>query len=195
MNTQFRVIQSDADFQSLKDHWNPLLVRSEANTIFLTWEWVSAWWAAYGAEHGELHVITAHDQSGELVGIAPFYRKVQSWLPLRSIRTLHFIGDGSWDSDYLDIILAKGCEEETLRDLWSFLEKTKGSWDVFQFAGIPQGSPSLRWIDRMDERGQAVTRSTEIPCLVTDFPESWESYLSSLKPRFRTKIRSTLREV
>ena len=41
-------MQSEADLRALKPAWDALLRESAANTIFLTWEWVTAWWSVYG---------------------------------------------------------------------------------------------------------------------------------------------------
>jgi CelD/BcsL family acetyltransferase involved in cellulose biosynthesis len=191
----FSLVQTESDFLTLGKEWNDLLSRSEANTIFLTWEWISSWWESYGRAQGTLHIITVRDAAGALIGLAPFYRRTQRWAPPRPVRTLHLIGDGSWDSDYLDIILVKDREEEILSGLWKYLTNDKGSWNLLRLSGVPQDSATLRWLKRTDDEGETVSRTENIPCSVTDLPGSWDTYLGLLKPRFRTKIRSTLREL
>src|SRR5687767_8525561 len=56
--------------ESLAGEWNTLLQRSDSNHPFLTWEWVSTWWSVYGRQ-ARLCVLTARDDAGRLVGIAP----------------------------------------------------------------------------------------------------------------------------
>src|SRR5262245_65719792 len=94
-----RLVQNSVDFARLRSEWNDLLSRSSADTIFLTWEWLSSWWECYAGPNDALHIVTVRENTGELIGIFPFYRQVRPWLPLSPIRTLRFIGDGSHDSD------------------------------------------------------------------------------------------------
>src|SRR5262249_78929 len=140
-----------------------------------------------------LHIITVRDDRTELIGIFPLYRQRRPWLPGRRIATLRFIGDGSYDSDYLDAILAAGREEEILEAAWAWLGRQRSMWCLLQFSGIPETSPTCRWLKRISSQSGLVSQIEDVTCLVTDLPNSWEQYLSSLKPRFRTKIRHTLR--
>src|SRR5262245_12796700 len=105
-----RVIE-DQEFLALRAEWNDLLSRSSSDTIFLTWEWLSSWWESYAGAGDVLQIIVVRDRTSELIGILPLYRRIQRWMPLRPIKTLRFIGDGSWDSDYLDAILLQGRED------------------------------------------------------------------------------------
>lgn len=189
-----RVIEDVQEFLALRAEWNRLLSRSSGNTIFLTWEWLSSWWESYAGTDDVLQIIVIRERTGELIGILPLYRRVQPWLPFTRIKTLRFIGDGSWDSDYLDAILIEGREEEILASVWMWLCSQR-SWDLLQLTGIPETSSTCRWIKRTTEEPEFVSCAEVSPCLVTDLPESWDEYLSSLKPRFRTKLRSTLRDI
>ena len=81
---------------------------SAAGTTFLTWEWLSAWWAAYGAP-SDLRVLTAVDDGGTLRGIAPLRRQSTRRYG-QQYSALAFLGDGSNDSDYLDFIIERGFE-------------------------------------------------------------------------------------
>jgi CelD/BcsL family acetyltransferase involved in cellulose biosynthesis len=180
---------------ALRLEWNHLLARSSADTIFLTWEWISSWWECYAAPSDTLHIILVRDGAGVLVGILPFYRRIQPWLPSKPVKILRFIGDASSDSDYLDLILLRGREQEVLACVWEWLCSKRTSWDVLQLTGIPETSPTCAWLKQNEARGETLNRSEYFPCLVTDLPETWDDYLTSLKPRFRTKIRSTLREI
>ena len=63
-------IQQESELQALRTAWNGLLASAVSNTVFLTWEWVTAWWSTYG-KPGELRVLLAADDAGAIVGIAP----------------------------------------------------------------------------------------------------------------------------
>jgi len=70
----FKVINFD-EFITMKREWNTLLANSDANTLFLTWEWLNAWWAVWGDKLDlELNIIGCYNQEGKLLGLAPMYR-------------------------------------------------------------------------------------------------------------------------
>jgi CelD/BcsL family acetyltransferase involved in cellulose biosynthesis len=190
-----QLIRDSNAFATLRTEWNELLSRSSADTVFLTWEWLSSWWETYAQPDDRLHIITVRDNANQLIGVMPLFRRVHPWLPLKPVRTLHFIGDGSADSDYLDSILVQGREEQILTLVWDWLCSHRSSWDVLQLSGIPETSVTCSWLTHVAEQKEVISRNEKIPCLVTDLGPSWEDYLSSLRPRFRTKIRSTLREI
>ena len=71
------------DMERLRPQWEALLAESGSNTIFVTWEWMSAWWGAYGIP-GELRIVAVYDDAGVLRGIAPLRettapRKRKGW--------------------------------------------------------------------------------------------------------------------
>jgi len=190
-----QLVQDFQEFSALRAEWNDLLSRSSADTIFLTWEWLYSWWKCYAGTDDALHILVVRDSTGVLVGILPLYRRLQPWFPLKRIKILRLIGDGSWDSDYLDAILVQGCELQILSSVWQWLQSQRSSWNLLQLSGIPRTSATSKWLKDTLENKRAVFSSEDIPCLVTDLPESWDEYVASLKPRFRTKVRSTLREI
>jgi len=190
-----RLVDDVREFSALRTEWNDLLAQSSADTIFLTWEWLFSWWQSYGGKDDRLYIITVRDADGKLIGLLPLYRRLQRWLPFRPIKTLLFIGDGSWDSDYLDVILLQGREEEILAAVWQWLRSHQRAWDLLQLSGIPMTSSTNTWLKLMARGSESISVSENVTCLVTDLPGSWDDYVASVKPRFRTKIRSTLREV
>ena len=77
----------------LEPVWNTLLADSGTDTIFLSFEWITAWLEWIGRDV-EPWVLVAKDASGEVVGIAP--------LMVRA-RRVEFIG--APNSDYSDFIV------------------------------------------------------------------------------------------
>jgi CelD/BcsL family acetyltransferase involved in cellulose biosynthesis len=190
-----QIVRDIQEFSALRAEWNDLLSRSSADTIFLTWEWLYSWWECYAGADDVLHILVVRENTGELIGLLPLYRKLQPWLPFRPVKSLRFIGDGSWDSDYLDAIVIKGRAEEIFAEVWKWLRSQRSSWDLLQFSGVPGTSSTCHWLKHGIENEKVIVRTENVSCLVTELPNSWEDYLASLKPRFRTKVRSTLREL
>jgi len=173
----------------LSPSWNGLLSASGSDTIFLTWEWMDAWWRHYGRGR-PLFVLSAWDDAG-LAGIAPFYvDTIRQWG--RDWRCLRLMGDGSGDSDYLDCIVRRGQEEPVMADFLSSLETHREQWDCVEFHGTPENSPCLRAVVCKAREASWSVASEPIACAVLPLPRTWDEYLRQLRPRFRTKVRSTL---
>lgn len=176
-------------WQELAGVWNRLLSQSESDTIFLTWEWLQAWWKVY-APHRDLLILAAYEGS-ELIGIAPFCLKNEKKCSA-TWRCLRFLGDGSSDSDYLNFIIQRGKESEVIEAFLEFLHEMQGKWDVAELEGPLQESRVAAAL-RLGIRRRGWKYSEEaVPCTTLRLPSSWDIYLKSLKPRYRTKVRSTL---
>jgi CelD/BcsL family acetyltransferase involved in cellulose biosynthesis len=183
-----------ADFAALRPRWNALLARSHANSVFLTVEWLEAWWRHLRAAGDTLQVLAVHDPSGTLVGIAPFCRgRVRiGGVPLRCLR---FVGDGSEDSDYLDCIVAAGHEEGVLGALLGHLLVSDRGWEILLLRGMRAESPTAAALPALARAAGLAVRREPIPCAAVPLPADWEGYLRGLQPRFRTKLRAALRFV
>ena len=59
MNNQVRVtrIGTIEQFEHLREEWNMLLSQSAEKDIFLTWEWLFAWWKNIGQYNNELWLL------------------------------------------------------------------------------------------------------------------------------------------
>ena len=184
-------IRDRAGWESLKPIWNGLLDASTAATTFLTWEWLTAWWSAYGSPD-DLRILTASDDSGIIRGIAPLRRETIRRYG-QKFCTLAFIGDGSNDSDYLDFIIAPGFEERVI-DAW--LRHTRADLErgvILRLNDIPAASPNVA-ILRQRAEGQ-LWHEEAVHCATIQLPDDWSEYLNRLRPRFRTKVRSVLRQL
>jgi peptidoglycan/xylan/chitin deacetylase (PgdA/CDA1 family)/CelD/BcsL family acetyltransferase involved in cellulose biosynthesis len=181
------------EFQALKPAWDALLRESSSDTIFLTWEWLTAWWSAYGSED-DLYILAAFDETETLRGIAPLRRKTACQYRQR-VHALSFVGDGSNDSDYMDFIVAAGYEQQVLE---AFRAQWRSDWNrgtVLMLNEIPETSPNLAVLQDLAKSENLLWDETDVPCGVVPLPQSWEQYLKSLRSRFRTKVRSLLREL
>jgi CelD/BcsL family acetyltransferase involved in cellulose biosynthesis len=99
--------------------WSRLLDRSEADTLFLSWEWLTQWWQRFGEALSAVADILAFYRGGELVGLAPLYwRRVVrgGFLPASSVQLIgvSWRDPGPLISEYLDVIAAAD-EIDTVR--------------------------------------------------------------------------------
>jgi CelD/BcsL family acetyltransferase involved in cellulose biosynthesis len=181
-------IAKDTDFFGMEKAWTRLHQESRTATIFLTWEWLASWWRAYGSDK-ELYILGVK-RDDSLIGLAPFYRKRLTKFGLLSFQALALLGDGSSDSDYLDWISREGDEAVVTAAIVDFLTKNCGQWDLMFVNEIPEISPHLPALRKHFSQRKWHWQETIAPCTYVELPASWETYLLSLRPRMRTKIRS-----
>lgn len=177
------------EVEHLKERWNQLLKQSVADTFFLTWQWCAGWWKAYG--QGLQPFVLGAWEDGRLVGLAPFCLEHARHMG-RSWKYLKFIGDGSQDSDYLDCFAERGREGDFAETVVEFLNAHQRSWDYLELHGPVESSSFAAAISPQLQRLGWTVATGDVPCLTLKLPQSWDAYLQSLKPRFRTKLRSCL---
>ena len=186
-------IRDEAGLQQLRPMWEQLLGESASSTIFLTPEWLLPWWQAYG-KPGELWVLAAFDSHGTLRGLAPLRRQTRKKYGF-TYPALVFLGDGSNDSDYLDFLIASGYEEQVMAAFEDYWRKEMESGTILLLNEIPETSPNLPILmDHARKAGRIVVEE-DVPCGTVRLPEQWDEYLGILRPRFRTKLRSVMRDL
>jgi peptidoglycan/xylan/chitin deacetylase (PgdA/CDA1 family)/CelD/BcsL family acetyltransferase involved in cellulose biosynthesis len=186
-------VREEAGLRDLRPAWDELLVRSASGTIFLTWEWMSAWWAAYGTP-GDLRILLALDGQDRLRGLAPLRQQTVRKYGQR-YSMLSFIGDGSNDSDYLDFVISAGDEPAVTEAFRKHWEGELSQGILLQLNEIPESSPNLLFLRELGGRRGMIWTEADVPCGTVALPDLWQTYLSKLAPRFRTKVRSVLRNI
>lgn len=181
-------IRGEAEWDALRPEWDGLLNCAGSRTIFLTWEWLRSWWSAYGRP-GELRMLTARDGDGALRAIAPLRIEREG----HAAGTVRFVGDGSYDSDYLDVIAAAGSEKEFANAVFEYFADEIQRGLRLRLSEVPAESPNLPYWKSAAAAAGLLWHETETPCGVTPLSATWDEYLGNLKPRFRTKVRSVVR--
>ena len=122
--------------------WSGLLEQASEPSIFLSPEWIRAWWGAYGGGH-EARLWAARDAKGELCGLAPLYVRRVRLAGLVNARVIGVMGDEGVGSEYLGLLVRPGREAEFLSAL---AEVLAGDWAVLDFHGLPEGGALARLI-------------------------------------------------
>jgi CelD/BcsL family acetyltransferase involved in cellulose biosynthesis len=177
-------------FNELEAEWNELLNDSASDTVFLTQQWQSSWWRHLG--DGTPTLIALRNDNGRLEGLAPLYSILTS--------------DGKWElntvgcvdvSDYLDIIVRHGQEEQVYNRLLDLLTQSAAhnlTWDVLNLCNIRQDSPTLSLFGPMAaERGFLVSSQVQEVCPIVTLDGDWEDYLMSLVGKERRELRRKIR--
>jgi CelD/BcsL family acetyltransferase involved in cellulose biosynthesis len=184
MNVQW--IRSAAEFDSIHEEWNALLAASEADSVFLSWEWLRTWWNQLGGRR-ELR-IAALRRNGQLVGLAPLTVRPGSLANLSPFPVVEFLGSGTVGSDYLDLIVREGDEAEALDEIADAITRAGLMLELNRVKG--SGSLVRDLARRMKRRGWPACENQVTICPFIDLRgHSWPSYLASLSSEHRYNVQ------
>jgi CelD/BcsL family acetyltransferase involved in cellulose biosynthesis len=174
-------------FDRLAPEWNNLLKRSDANLIFLTWEWQSTWWRAY--EAGALWVLTVHDEHNRLVAIAPWFIQTKPDGE-RVVRTIGCVDV----TDYMDIIVDHDHVDAVQRSLAQYAWDNRDQFDRMNLCNVSEHSRTFATFPQhLSSAGFDAEPVLQEVCPVIHLPDSFEAYLESLDKKQRHEIRRKLR--
>jgi CelD/BcsL family acetyltransferase involved in cellulose biosynthesis len=163
--------------------WNALLDRSRLPSVFLTWQWQTEWSRAFATDR-PLQILAVTGADGAPAGLLPLYEDAPG--------RLRIIG-GVDVSDYLDVIVAAGREE----DVWSALLQHRAAqsaeWDLH---GIRAASASATLLPALAPAcGLRASVEREDRCPVLALPKSWDEYLARLSGKDRHELRRKIRRL
>ena len=175
----------------LAAEWNRFLERCGTDSIFLTWEYLSTWWDAFGEDY-ELHTLVAYGDEGELLGIAPLVTGPGEGMGRRHLRHLSFmgaIGDSSGECE--DFLVLEGREDEVVRSFCGMIfGELASEWDVILLAMVPAESACLKvWREQLVNHGAWGVELNRYRAHYRPLPEDWESYLAERSGHFRSNFR------
>ncbi|MGE0453601.1 MAG: GNAT family N-acetyltransferase [Vicinamibacteria bacterium] len=182
-------IESTHRLDRLKPEWQALLAQSDADGLFLTWEWLRTWWCHLGGRR-RLCLIAVR-RAGELIALAPFAADAG---PLaRVLPRAGFLGTGAVGSDYLDVIVRRGAEPEAGEALAGELERCESPLELRQLC---ESSSLGRVLPRLAARGWTVEqRAADVCPFISLEGHSWDSYLATLGREHRYNLRRRLRQL
>ena len=180
------VIDNGDHFGALRGEWSDLLQNSSSHNPFLSWEWLHAWWTHLG-ESRRLHILTVREDDGRLVGVAPLCGSRGRWPWLSR---LEFLATGWAGSDYLDLIVRRGYEDDCADAFTGWL-RSRGQ--TVRFDHLRPGAFAATLGDQLISSGwgREAARSGICP-FATLQGHSWESYIETLRPSQRTRCRRYL---
>jgi CelD/BcsL family acetyltransferase involved in cellulose biosynthesis len=112
-----QLVEDANAFAALRPQWNELLRASVSDNPFLTWEWQHTWWD-HLRESSALRLVVVRS-GDELIAIAPLRlaASLRFWFS-----RLEFLGTGYAGSDYLDLIVRRGRERESVTALVQYFK-------------------------------------------------------------------------
>jgi CelD/BcsL family acetyltransferase involved in cellulose biosynthesis len=182
-----RVVGIDA-LEQLVPVWSALLERSGLDPLCNGPAWVLSHARAFCP--GDEAFALTFESGDELVGLATLKRE-----PKRgalAARRLQFLADGSYDTDYQDVLCAPGREEAVATALLDALRKERGC-SALLLSMVRADSTFLAALrTELERRGVPVRESRELAGAM-DLGETFDDYVGSLKKRMRSKARQALR--
>ncbi len=188
------VAEDERALDGLERDWDALLDRSDAS-VFQSFEWLRTWWRHFGARRrgARLHVLTVRD-GGLLVALAPLFVETTRLLGIAPFRRLLFLGHR--DSDYLDVLAARGREAEAADAIAARLAERRSCFDVAVLEETPDRSrvgPLLA--AALARRGFRVSRAPDSPCPRTALARTWEETIARFGQSDRREVRRRLRNI
>src|SRR5690349_12927953 len=179
-------ITTESDFQALEGDWRALARRCTCCTVFQSWEWISAWWCAFGRDR-ELRVAAVR-QGDRLLAVAPWTER-----RLSGIRLIEFLGAGR--TDYLGFLIDAD-RPELLETLFGALKERAGEWDLLWLRDMP-----LDVLQVSGLRAAILTSGLDgkvrpwdvAPYLPTT--GDWDAYAGSRSTNFRSDLKRKRRRL
>jgi CelD/BcsL family acetyltransferase involved in cellulose biosynthesis len=166
--------------------WDRLLDTASEPSVFLSREWLAAWWRHFGARR-ELRLVVARDGTGRLAGLAPLSLRRERVGPLAGARILGWAGDEGAGSEYLGPLALPGSEEELLKGMF---REVAGEWDLADLRGIREGGTTERLLRKhLSGEGERSLVEDREPCSIAGLPDDYEAFLATLGSKFRTTLR------
>ncbi len=190
---QLEIIRSLTELKKIAGEWNQLLEKSANNVPFLRHEYLTTWWGTLGGgewQNGELHVVIARNEAGEMIGIAPLFLTKN----LVGQNALIFLGSIEI-SDYLDLIVAKD-------DLPSFVDallehltsQDAPPWEILDFYNLLDDSATLVALEAGAKKlGFNYSLEKLQPSPRITLADDWEEYLMGIQGKQRREIRRKVR--
>ncbi len=175
-----------SEFGSLAARWDCVA----RGVPFRSWTWHDAWWKAFGANRQSV-IAGVLDDSGELVGLAPFYRETSAALGA----SLHLWGGIDAPGHYRSILSTvehEGAAADALSAwLVSCADSAQYGWNLLAFDGIAASDRAVaKLAGRLSDEHCNVLRQTSQPYWRIELPSSVEDYLASLDKAQRQVIEA-----
>jgi len=180
------LVENGNRFVSLREEWNELLAASSAESPFLTWEWLNAWWTHLGGAC-RLAIVTVRE-GDQLIALAPL---CASRGRLRFLWRFELMGTGFAGSDYLDAFVRRGHESVAMRTLADYILRKDAALHLIR---LPQNSGLSHVAPALENSGWSVRAAADGYCpFIRLAGHTWDSFLATIGPAHRATTRRRLR--
>ena len=170
------------------DRWNELVRLSQGYSIFLTWEWLSAW-NTYVAKNLPLFIIAIFDEQEHPQAFLPLYQgsfRLFRCIPYRCLRPM---GDCHCGAEYPDIIAAPDSVADAVQCIQDCLEEHQEKWDCLYLPYVSGWTNAVASLTRINAHNRSFFRLRETVfssiALPVTIQEYNQNFLGSLYPLIR----------
>lgn len=190
-----RCVDDMAGLEALCAAWRELHDQDPEASVFVSWEWLHAWWKHYGKGQ-PLRVLAAY-QGHQLVGILPLYIQRIRVFRAVAVRVLRLVGTGGDTSpDYLGPILRPDLATSVTTALLGHVFDELHDWDVLCLSDLAERL-CLRQVleEQCARRGLQVRLAVAEEIWYENLPGSWDDYMAGLSQHRRRHVRSSRRKL
>jgi hypothetical protein len=189
---------SAEEFAASKSSWDDLLARSDADPLFMSWDWQWRWWKHHAPVLGATLALAAVYIGDRLAGLAPFYSRPVVVRKLLRTRRLELIGIAWRDrramfSDYLDIIADRSLRDAVVIALDEWLA-AQSFWDELALCCTKHAGVAAQLAERLT-RYAYVREVDPAGGWCAQLPASFQDYVRSLAPEVRRKLFNQRRKL
>lgn len=184
---------SEDEFASARELWNGVLAASQADPLFMSWDWQWRWWVQHRELlQADLVLFGMYTPNDELVGIVPLYaQRVRHKGCLRA-RRLQIIGSAWRDdrpafSEYLDVIAMRQYADAILDTLHGWFASDQ-SWDELLLSHVLTGSVAARLAEGRLGRFTFVRRVDPLVAHRIALPRRFDDYVARLASGTRRRL-------
>jgi CelD/BcsL family acetyltransferase involved in cellulose biosynthesis len=188
------IVTTRDGLEALAGEWNDLLFSSPACSVFLTWEWITAWLETIRPD-ARLFVVVVRDEQGRLAAVGPFYQAACTLVGLLEYSALRILGDAVSGSEYGNIIARRDVEQDATIAVLSFLADHTGSWDLIWLPGMGPTAHAARSLQAAARHTGFAFRTREAEFARIRLPGSFEAYLNGLPAKIRYQMRRGLEKL
>lgn len=177
MTMNLELIDSWDKFLHLQHEWDALLEESDANNLFVTWEWMESWINVNGKDH-QPYTIVARDHDNRLIGVAPLYAASMRLLNMLPYRALQIIGDANSGAEYPDWPAMRSREHEIKSGIARALSRTYTRWDLLWIPNLAGWENGIETLKGALENAGLQHHLRERHFCAFELPASYEDYLT-----------------
>jgi CelD/BcsL family acetyltransferase involved in cellulose biosynthesis len=161
--------------------WDDLVANSKDNHIFLTQEWLDAWWKHFGRNRRML--LLAVEEKDRILAAAPLMNSTYTMLGLK-LRNIEFIGTPH--SDYHSFVLTEqdqACAGLLLNHLNSL------AWDCVELKNVPEDTETAHALTAFTGQNLKLKMRVFDICPFLTLPRTPQEYSQNLSYKLRQNLR------
>ncbi|MDD5775401.1 MAG: GNAT family N-acetyltransferase [Candidatus Omnitrophica bacterium] len=171
---------------ALRAEWEDVLSKSSHDHVCFSYEWIKAWWDAFG-KGKQLLILAARDDDGRICAIAPLmrFRTFLFGLPVRKISFIY--NNNASRADLID----GGFNREAAEGMAAYLRQNAHLWDMVELENIWDSSLTCKNLpDAMRHSNIRYSLKDGLHSPYVIVSGDWQSYFASRSKNFHKSYRN-----